>query len=951
MKWRFFQNNLAALACTMTLCTGFVEAGIPTGKYKTKQDHKQKKSKPQKLKELKCSNYRLVVDEENQKVEVFNCKTGCTVDLVDLPGDFCDSWNGGVGDQGARAFAKNSTLLNAKNAPDLELKYKTFIPTNPSQKLNAYQSVTVVQDAIYLTSQNTNLFALPLGQTTGNYVVAIRRTDGKILWQKNFGDYTGFVGDATRGAPNVLGDYMWMVSSVLSYPPQSTADPADPTQDLNLRLFGTVPFKGTGRRNASAVCVNRHTGDLVWVKQYGKVAKSWNDDDNFRTFGAESTLIPELDITGNGDKVPVLVAGTNYVGQYFISGLTYSSRPNNKIVSTGLQRRLRSYINQGSLMFIHALTGDVIFETAVGPRNLLAGEKINKPGDANYEAIRDPFIPGHDHVQVRLNVTAGPLTPANRFDVNGGNWTCVTLHRDAVDLGISEFRDTVPNILNGITATSNAGVQVVLTAGQTVAANPTYQEMNVRIEIKWVPGFEGDKFTVVGHANPLQQFSVSPDLIGLRITKKLLAQDVLTADEAYELRYAGPSAWAGPVAVNYDAYGNPVELYLATGQGHKTPYDESLFFDSRYSTEVPPNSNYNDRQQAISNAVATGNVAAIRLAEENSVALCRQTAILADTAISPRGKLNLIDSIVAIDLRPGNLGKILWHYKSSGFDAWQYPQGISPFPNNGAGRSQAVANGFVELANFWEQPSGLDGDMGQRCCLVKGKNGKKDKIVWASKQGLGGVINITDVTSGPSVPSTRVFRYLGSASTLGGANYGSAVDDKKLYTVQRNFSGDGNFPLAGSSNYYTPYAYYPQINNTLPPSSPPVIWGLGDQYVSAMNLDTGEIEWESLLSPGFTATAASRVSGTCCTPGLVIAQAADNKLRLFDSATGTIVNALDSQAGNSWAGVADNEIYAWIGRETGGTPTQYFKVFSLPETITKKHKKPHCCNKKTSKCK
>lgn len=949
MKWLIFQRNVTTLACALSLLTGFAEAGVSTGKYNLK--HEQKNKKKSRLKELKCSNYRLVVDEENQKVEVYNCKTGCTVDLVDLPGDFCDSWNGGVGDEGARAFAKNSTLLTAKNAPFLDLKYKTFIPTAPAQTLNAYQSVTVVHDAIYLTTQNTNLFALPLGLTSGNYVVAIRRTDGKILWQKNFGDYTGLAGDGARGAPNVLGDYMWMVASVLTYPPQSTADPANPTQDLNLRLFGQAPFKGTGRRNASAVCVNRHTGDLVWVKQYGKVAKSWNDDDNFRSFGAESTLIPELDITGNGDKVPVLVAGTSYVGQYFLNGVTFSSRPNNKLVSAGIQRGLRSYINQGSVMFIHALTGDVIVETPVGPRNLVAGEKINKPGDANYEAIRDPFIPGHDHVQVRLNVAAGPLTPGSRFSINGGNWTCVTLHRDAADLGISEFRDTVPAILNGIIATSNIGTPVVLTTGQTVAANPTYQEMNVRIEIQWVPGFEGDKFTVVGHANPLQQFSVNPDLIGLRITKKLLAQDVLTADEAYELRYAGPSCWAAPAAINYDAYGNPVELYVATGQGHKTPYDEVLFFDSRYSTEVPPNSNFNDRQQAISDAVSTGDIAAIRQAEENAATLCKATADLADTAISPRGKLNLIDSIVAIDLRPGNLGKILWHYKTVGFDAWQFPQSASPFPNNGAGRSQAVANGFVEFANFWEQPPGLDGDMGQRASLVKGKHGKKDKIVWASKQGIGGVIDITDVTSGPSTPSTKVFRYLGSASTLGGANYGSAVDDKRLYTVQRNFSGDGNVPLNGSSNYYTPYAYYPKVNDTMPPSSPPVIWNLGDQYVSAMNLDTGEIEWESLLSPGFTATAASRGSGASCTPGLVIAQAADNKLRLFDSTTGAIVNAFDSEAGNSWAGVADNEIYAWIGRATGGTPTQYFKVFSLPEKITKKHKKKDCCNKKTDKCK
>lgn len=616
MNFNFLRVVVAAMACMLTMSV---------------LDAKE-------LKELNCSNYRLVIDEKNNKAEFINCKTGCAIDLIDLPGDFCDSWNGGVGDVGARSFAENSTLLTAKNVPQLELKYQTFIPTSATQVLSTNESVTVVKDAIYLTSQNNNTFAASVGDYTGNYVVAIRRTDGQILWQKNFSDYTGLPGDYTRGAPNVYGDYIWMLSSNVLNQVQSTADPDNTAQDLNLFLLGAIPFKGTGRRNCSIVCANRHTGEPIWVKQYGKVAKSWNDDDNFRQFGFEATLIPDLDITGNGDKVPVLVAGTNYVGQYFYGTVTFNKRPNNNLVATGLQRRLRSYINQGNIMFVHALTGDLIAEVPVGPRNLVAGEIINKPGDPNYDPIRDPFIPGHNDVKVRLNVNSGPLTPGARYSINGGNWTCVTLNRAAADLGVSEFRDTVPAILNGITAIDNTGTPVVLTAGQTVAANSNYQEMNVRIEIVWVPGFEGDKFTVVGHANPAQQFSVDPDLIGLRITKKLLPQDVLTKDEAYELRYAGPSCWSAPAAVNYDCKGNPVEIYIATGQGHKTPYDEALFFDANYSTEVPPDSNFNQRQQMVSDAVATGDIATIRQAEANYALLCQELANIADTSISPPWK-------------------------------------------------------------------------------------------------------------------------------------------------------------------------------------------------------------------------------------------------------------------------------------------------------------------------
>lgn len=882
------------------------------------------------LKEIKCSKYRIVVNEDESKVEIFNCKTGCSVDLIDLPGDFCQSWNGGVADPGARAFAKESKLLTAENADKLSLKYKTFIPTLPNQLLSCNESLTVVPDAIYLTTQNSNTFAAISGDYSGNYVLAIRRRDGHILWKKEFATYTGLLGDYTRGAPTVHGDYMWMLSSNVFNQVQSTADPANPNVDLGLKAFTAIPFKGTGRRNASAVCVNRHTGELVWVKQYGKLANSWNDSDNFRGFGFGCTVIPEYDMKGDGTKIPLLIAGTNYVGQYFWNGVVFNSR-GSTFLSAGLQRRLRTYINQGSLMFINGLTGEVITETPLGPRNLVAGEKIQKSGD-----IFDPFIPGHDTVQVRENIDIAPLPsgPTFNYNIKGGNWTCVTFNKDAAILGVSEFKDTVPAFMNGLPAFTNTGAPVILSTGQTVAGNPTFNEMNVRVDILWVPGMEGEKFTVPAGSDPLLEFSVS-ELVGLRISKNLLPGHTLNDNDAYELRYAGPSSWAAPVAVNYNSNGVPVEVYLGTGQGHKTPYDECLFFDSNYSTEVPPGSNFNDRQQLISDAVQTGIVANIRAAENTATSLCHQTAVIAETSLSPRGKMNLFDSVVAFDIRPGNLGKIIWHYKNTGFDAWQFPQQPSPFPNNGAGRSQSVANGFTELRHFWEQPSGLDGDMGQRACLVKA-SGKKDKVVWASKQGLAGVLELSDVSSGPSTYTEKIYRYIGPASTLGGANYGSAVDDVTLYTAQRNISGDKNFPIPNSSNYYVPYSYYPRINDTIPPPPSAVVWKPGDQYISAMNLETGNIEWESLIAPGFTAPTSSRGCGLACSPGIVFAAAANNSLNLFDSKTGSLLKMLPGEAGNSWVGIADNEVYAWIGRAMGGTPTQYLRVFSLPKNV-KKH--------------
>lgn len=883
------------------------------------------------------------VIDNNRNLKVKNAKVRGDLDVVgdlevngdvEINGNICingeilndcefkDTWIAGVADIGARAFAEKSTLLTAENAKNIALKYETLIATTPTEVLQTNQSVTVTEDTIYLTSFNASNFSGWFGDSSGYYVAAIRRSDGFILWQREWMDYTGDPRSGSRSAPSVYGDYIYCLSSNAFTAVQSTADPDNPNNDLGLKLFGFLPVTGSGKRPGVA-CINKNTGDLVWYKEYGNLATNWNDDDNFRSFGFSGVIIPNIDLTGNGDETPVFVVGTNYVGQYFIGALLFQDRPNGNLIGSNIQRRLRSYINQGTIMFIHALTGKLILETPIGPRNLLAGEKINAPGDMDYEEIRDPFIPGHGNVQVRLNIDSGPLTPGDRFDIDGGNWTCFTLHKDAADLGVSEFGNTVPEILDGITASDNTGNLVTLTAGETVDDNLNYQEMNVRIDLEWVNGFEGNVFTVVGHSNPAQQFSVDPDLLGLRITKKLLPQDTLTEDEAYELRYAGPSTWNGPPAYKVDDNGVPVEIYIATGQGHKTPYDEALFFDSNYSSEVPANSNYNDRQQAIADAIMTEDLVTIRAAQDNSVELCRQRALLADTAISPRGKMNYIDSIVALNLRPGHLGEVIWNFRSLGFDAWQIPEQPSTNPNVGSKRSAQVANGFVEASHFWEQPAGLDGDMGQRCCCVG------DKLVWASKQGQGGVLQLTDVNAGPSDYSVLHWKYLGTSSTLGGANFGSAVDNDKIYTVQRNLSGDDFQPLPNSTNFFTPHPYVPRLNDVTPTPSPLVKWDLRNQYMSAMNVHTGEIEWEALMSPGVLDLARSRNLALCCSPGIVFATTVDGKLRLFDSKDGTILNEFDSEIGSAWAGIADNEIYVWQGK--AASPTKYLRVYKLKE--------------------
>jgi hypothetical protein len=973
------------------------------------------------VEELQSSEYRLVIDKQTEEIKVFNCETGEVTDLDKFPQQFKDEWREGVGDQQARSYAPKSTKLTVQNVNRLFEKYRTFIPIRPDQYLSCEESLTVTKEEIYLCSHNASSFAQFLGDFSGNYVVAINRATGKILWQRNFSDYTGGERDYSRCAPSVYDKYLYLLSNNVYNHIQSTADPDDPNEDLNFLLFGNPAFKvkGTGRRNAGVVCVNRHTGELVWYKQYGKVAKTYNDPDNFRTFGFSGTIIPDVAIDNHGTTIPVLVAGTNYGAQYFYPMILTQAR-GNTVVGAGVQRRLRSFVNQGSVMLIHALTGDLLKEVPTGPRNLERGEKILIQGMEGYQPVLDPFIPGRDYVQVRINlegvvrfigqiqgnklsvlealegqvkvgqsivwdnspskqvvitkqlssfqyeVSSSLIVSPVEFNSGGlirtpqglalkegwrydDNWTCVTLNRDADVLGISEFKTSAPKFLTGVKTLTNGYVDpttpprpkvVTLKEGDGPLVDPTYQEVNVRANIVFT-----QNYTMFEVTNGVEgEYPVS-DLLGLRLTKRLVPGDALTDDDAYELRYAGPSCWSAPCPVNYkngkssDPSGGtkvPTEFYVGTGQGHKVPYDEVEYFDSDYSTAVPPKSNFYDRQQLVSDAVAKVQqgqpISLIREAERESVRLQRIRVNLAVTSISPRGKMNRTDSIMAIDLRPGNLGKELWYFKTDAFDAWQSYQTPTQIPNVGSGRSAlsglvpqpGLNNGFVNARYFWEQPSGIDGDFGQRPCLVN------NKIVWSNKQGHAGILQLTDAALGPTSYSVLSWIYVGSTSSFGGGNYGLAVDDERMYAVQRNTSGDTHSPLrdassslpeAQSKNFYVPYPYFSKKGE---------VWDVGRQYISSLDLKTGQVVWETPFSPSNEKRSLLNTgTGLSCTKELVIGSCYDGQLRFFNSKTGAHLRGFPQELGTSWVGIADNEIYAWIGKGPSQTPTQYLRVYSL----------------------
>jgi hypothetical protein len=838
---------------------------------------------------------------------------------------FNDTWNSGTSGLNSRSFAQNSELLTPISAPGIQLLSETFIPPTPNLQLTGQHCVSLARDKAYMVSSNENSFAPLFGDFAGNLITCVDRVTNQIVWQRNYKDYTGNDVDYCRGGPTIFGDYMIMVSSNVFAHMQSTADPANPANDLGLKLFGFIPVQGTGRRNASLVCVNRHTGDLVWFQQYGGTATNFNDPDNFLSFGFAARVIENYDMTGNGARIPLIIVGTNLVAQYFYPYILMQERLNNVQAGISLNRDLRTFNSSGNVLFINGNTGDLITQTPIGPRNINTGEILNIPSDPGYDANLDPFLPGSSECLIRENIAAGPLLPSDRYDIGGGNYVVLNLNADAADLNFPEIFDTVPAFAVGIQDIDNTGATVTLAAGQTVAAFPNYDGMNARIAIQWVLGQEGNLFTVPASSSPAIQYSVAVDLIGYRITRKLRSGDAVTNQEAYELNYAGPSSWAGPPAVNLNSNGDAVEVYVALGQGHSAPFDEGLFFDSEFSGSVPAGSNFVDRYQTVATVTGTlpTNIANIRAAEATLVSQVRARAALRTSSISPRGQQWRADSIIAVNLRPGSLGQEIWSFAGAGYDVWTVGQNSSTTRNVGASRATFPGStGFVKSYNYSEQPNCADGDFGQFCIL----DSERQRIVWSNKQGHAGRLNITDPNLGPTSYTIGDWQYMGPPSTLGGSNFGSSYDQTNLYTIQRNYANDGVSPLTGSKNFYTPYPYYPKINDNL--TSGFTVFNVGDSFVSAYNPTTASVSWESLVTPNNLGT--WTVGGTTTNGQIVVTYGTDNLLHIFDASNGQQVQTLPQEGGNGWPAIADNRIYAFGGRAgSGGTSTQYFRVFGL----------------------
>lgn len=250
---------------------------------------------------------------------------------------------------------------------------------------------------------------------------------------------------------------------------------------------------------------------------------------------------------------------------------------------------------------------------------------------------------------------------------------------------------------------------------------------------------------------------------------------------------------------------------------------------------------------------------------------------------------NYFDAFMSLDM---TTGAVKWSNSVIPFDAWN-------------------------VACFFNGPNcpdnaGPDYDFGQGAALFTvGRGYYKTELLGAGQKS--GIYWALNPDNGKIVWQTQV----GPGSTLGGLQWGSAVDDDQVYT-------------AVSNHDYLPYTM------TKGPGAGRTVNG---GFFSSLNAATGAVVWENAgVNPGVGAfvpnSIASNTGMVTIANGVVFAGAMDaiGTMFAFDAHTGQKLWSFESGGSiNSGAAVVDGTVYWGSGYANFGlgTPNNKFYAFSL----------------------
>lgn len=232
-----------------------------------------------------------------------------------------------------------------------------------------------------------------------------------------------------------------------------------------------------------------------------------------------------------------------------------------------------------------------------------------------------------------------------------------------------------------------------------------------------------------------------------------------------------------------------------------------------------------------------------------------------------------VDAILALNTATG---QIRWATGVQGFDDW-------------------IVSCLLNIPNCPVSP-GPDFDFGSGPNLFKAKVGTGQRLL-VGAGAKSGIYWALDAKTGKIMWSTQA----GPGSTLGGIEWGSATDGKRIYVAEANFDR-------------LPYANNPDL---------PAVGSW-----AALDPATGQILWQTSDPSGSFDTGAVSVSN-----GVVYAGSMSGHMYALDAASGAVLKDIVGEgSSNAGPAISNQGVVYWgngYGRFGLGTPSTTFYAFSL----------------------
>lgn len=280
----------------------------------------------------------------------------------------------------------------------------------------------------------------------------------------------------------------------------------------------------------------------------------------------------------------------------------------------------------------------------------------------------------------------------------------------------------------------------------------------------------------------------------------------------------------------------------------------------------------------------------------NNYSASAATSACVDAATTPEqifaceqvnGVGNDVDAIMSLDL---STGAVKWLSKLEGFDAW--------------------TTACIGLPTACPAPNGPDYDFGQGAMLIPTKAG--DIVAAGQKAGIMWALN---ADSGATVWKTTA----GPGSSLGGMEWGSATDGKRIYFAIANF------------NYFNPdpnFKHYTMVN---PPKGTPTTSDAGSW--GAIDVETGKIIWQTADPNGSIDLGAMSVANGVvygASMGSIFGQPDAPTMFAFDAANGKQLWSFTSGGSvNAGAAIANGTVYWGSGYTNLGFGGGNNKLFAF----------------------